>query len=170
MLYEERLSASETARFDMENHIRNLEERIAASASASQVAPFLPSSPSNQRESKQATALEIDNENLTEQIQHLTGKIAELEEQLEDLQVQAEQDEAAIKVRLDRAKDVEGDLQEEIASAKAKAAASAKTEAEARARISEMEEAINQNRAALESARAEIEGLRAELTVRPGPM
>lgn len=162
MLYEERLNAAESLRFDMETAIRSLEDQLAQSSDRLQAAPPSPSAVHRQA----TTAAEIDNENLTEQVKHLTGKIASLEDQMEEMQVQTERDEAAARTKLDRSKDREAELKKDIAGVRAQMDEVVKAELGARLRISELEEALRENGVALENARAEIEGLRAEVTVR----
>ncbi|KAL7415417.1 hypothetical protein BDY24DRAFT_382897 [Mrakia frigida] len=163
MLYEERLNAAESLRFDMELALRSLSDQLDQQSSSLSTLHQAPPSPSSL--SRQAsTAAEIDNENLTEQVKHLTNKISSLEDQLEEMQVQAERDEAAANKKLERSKEAEGRLKGEVEEVRREMEEGGKREGKARERIGEVEEALKESGAALENARAEIEGLRAEVT------
>jgi CAP-Gly domain-containing linker protein 1 len=175
-LYEERLNAAEALRLDMEIHIRSLQDQLEhLASSSSSTAPsstFDPSSSSSMSSSSRTTAddrpsaaIQIDNENLTDQVRHLTGKITSLEEMLEDFQVQAEKDETAAKGRLERSKEQEEKLKRDIREARGQTDEVVKLENGARIRIGELEEALKEGAIALENARAELEETRAELAV-----
>ena len=58
-----------------------------------------------------ASAVEIDNEALREQIQHLQKKLASLEDTLEDARLVAEREEATIRERILRYKEREDSIQ-----------------------------------------------------------
>lgn len=160
MLYEERLNAAESMRLDMESFLHSKEEELAQSTQR-QVPPHS----TGESSPKEATALEIDNENLTEQVTHLNRRIASFEEQIEEYQVQIEADEAAAKNKLDQAVRVENGLRKEIGELRAQIEELGKSEAAATARVADIEEALRENHVALENARGEIEGLRAEVAV-----
>jgi CAP-Gly domain-containing linker protein 1 len=175
-LYEERLNAAEALRLDMEIHIRSLQDQLEhLASSSSSTAPsstFDPSSSSSMSSSSRTTAddrpsaaIQIDNENLTDQVRHLTGKITSLEEMLEDFQVQADKDETAAKGRLERSKEQEEKLKRDIREARGQTDEVVKLENGARIRIGELEEALKEGAIALENARAELEETRAELAV-----
>lgn len=162
----------------MDHHIRSLQDQLehlivpsSSSTGASSTFDATSSatsshSSSHPAENRPATALEIDNENLTEQVRHLTNKIASLEEALEDYQAQAEKDEEAAKARLERSKEHEERLKRDVREARGQTDEVAKLESGARIRISELEEALKEGSIALENARAELEETRTELAVR----
>ncbi|KAI0958692.1 hypothetical protein AcV7_004436 [Taiwanofungus camphoratus] len=158
-LYEERLSAADTRRYELEDLISSLEEQVRAQA--------VPPSPSSATRFTSAAA-EIDNEALREQVQHLQSKIVLLEDQLEDARVAFDNEESAVRERIKRYKDREDNLKKEIGEGKKEIESVLKTEASARQRVEEMEEALRENTVALENARAEIEGLRNEVTLLEG--
>ncbi|KIP04841.1 hypothetical protein PHLGIDRAFT_75210 [Phlebiopsis gigantea 11061_1 CR5-6] len=83
-LYEERLSAADSRRYEMEDHIASLEEQLQ-----DQARPVSPSTLAR----RATSALEIDNETLREQVQHLQKKIGQLEDMLEDARVATEREE-----------------------------------------------------------------------------
>lgn len=155
-MYEERLSAADTRRYELEDLISSLEEQVRVQA--------VPPSPSSATRFTSAAA-EIDNEALREQVQHLQSKIVLLEDQLEDARVAFDNEESAVRERIKRYKDREDNLKKEIGEGKKEIESVLKTEASARQRVEEMEEALRENTVALENARAEIEGLRNEVTV-----
>ncbi|EKM54369.1 uncharacterized protein PHACADRAFT_96626, partial [Phanerochaete carnosa HHB-10118-sp] len=90
-LYEERLSAADSRRYEMEDFIASLQEQLQA-----QARPISPSTMARQA----TTALEIDNESLREQIQHLQKKLSTLEDLLEDARLATEREENAGRERL----------------------------------------------------------------------
>lgn len=141
----------------MEDLIATLEEQLRAQAR--------PVSP-NTRSRQASSALEIDNEALREQVQHLLKKASTLEDQLEDARMFAEREEASVLERTVRYKEREDSIREELAESQKAVERVTKSEEAARSRIEEMEEALRENTVALENARAEIEGLRAEISVR----
>ncbi|KDQ21188.1 hypothetical protein BOTBODRAFT_49876 [Botryobasidium botryosum FD-172 SS1] len=153
-LYEERMSDSESRRYDLEDLVRSLEEQLKKHAE--------PLSPAT-RAQQLSTAAQIDNENLREQISHLQKNISNLQDQLEDAQAMQERDEAAIKARMTRFKENETLLKNEVTEARLEVERLIKAEEGARTRVDELMEALSENAVALENARAEIEGLRTEL-------
>ncbi|EED77467.1 predicted protein [Postia placenta Mad-698-R] len=85
-LYEERLSAADTQRYELEDLIASLDEQLRA-----KLEPLSPVTAQRQATS----AVEIDNESLREQAQHLQKRIAVLEDQLEEAHATFDREEAA---------------------------------------------------------------------------
>ncbi|KAJ7045398.1 hypothetical protein C8F04DRAFT_1388040 [Mycena alexandri] len=154
-LYEERLSAADRERYDLEARIASLE----AGARATERTPS-PTAPAKVASS----ATEIDNETLREQVVHLTKKVAKLEDAIEDAHATSERDEAALADRMRRLKEKEEAMKKELGEGRKEVERMIKSEAIARRRVEEVEEALQESTVALEDARAEVEGLRAELT------
>ncbi|GLB37166.1 hypothetical protein LshimejAT787_0402170 [Lyophyllum shimeji] len=153
-LYEERLSAADSQRYDLEHRITTLEARLHNAQKASSPPPASIGATS---------ATEIDNETLREQVLHLQRKIATMEDTIEDAQATAEREEAAMRERIKRLKDKEDATRKELLDGRREVERMLKSEAAARARVEEIEEALRESTVALENARAEVEALRAEL-------
>ncbi|KAJ7783014.1 hypothetical protein B0H16DRAFT_1671164 [Mycena metata] len=154
-LYEERLSAADRERYELEARIASLE----AGARATERTPS-PTAPPKVASS----ATEIDNETLRDQVVHLTKKVAKLEDAIEDAHATSERDEAALADRMRRLKEKEEAMKKELGEGRKEVERMIKSEASARRRVEEVEEALQESTVALEDARAEVEGLRAELT------
>ncbi|EIW62820.1 uncharacterized protein TRAVEDRAFT_34134 [Trametes versicolor FP-101664 SS1] len=153
-LYEERLSAADSRRYELEDLVASLEEQVRNQAR--------PPSPGTM--ARQATsAAEIDNEMLRDQVSHLQKKLAAVEDTLEDLRAANERDEVAVHERIKRYKDREEAIRKELAERREESERVLKAEEKARDRVEEMEEALRENTVALENARAEIETLRNEI-------
>ncbi|KAI0745313.1 hypothetical protein C8Q76DRAFT_806678 [Earliella scabrosa] len=153
-LYEERLSAADTKRYELEDKIFALEEQLRAPAR-----PLSPATVARQA----ASAAEIDNEALREQVQHLLNKIAKLEDELEETKVAAETDANTLIERVKKYKDREETVKKELAEGRQEMDRVRKAEDKARLRVEELEEALRENTVALENARADIETLRNEI-------
>ncbi|RDX54967.1 hypothetical protein OH76DRAFT_1397294 [Lentinus brumalis] len=153
-LYEERLSAADTRRYELEDLVVTLEEHLKA-----QARPVSPETLAR----KAATAAEIDNEMLREQVQHLQKRIATLEDDLEETRAMNERDEAAVRERIKRYKEREETVRKELAETRTEMELVRMSEEKARVRVEEVEEALRENTVALENARAEIETLRNEI-------
>ncbi|KAJ6593784.1 hypothetical protein B0H19DRAFT_916405 [Mycena capillaripes] len=154
-LYEERLSAADREKYELETRIASLEARARAATR----------SPSPTAAPKVASsATEIDNETLRDQVVHLQKKVAKLEDAIEDAHAASERDEAALAERMRRLKEKEEAAKKELNEGRKEVERMLKSEASARRRVEEIEEALQESTVALEDARAEVEGLRAELT------
>ncbi|THH28649.1 hypothetical protein EUX98_g5533 [Antrodiella citrinella] len=153
-LYEERLSAADSKRYEMEDLIASLEEQLRQ-----QVPPPSPGAVARHASS----AAEIDNETLRDQVQHLTEKIASLQDRLEDVQATSEREEAAIRERIKRYKEREEAMRKEVVDGRKEVERVKQAEEAARSRVEEIEEALRENTVALENAQTEIEGLRLEV-------
>ncbi|OBZ68152.1 Trans-L-3-hydroxyproline dehydratase [Grifola frondosa] len=153
-LYEERLSAADSRRYELEDLVASLEEQLRT-----QTVPPSPAILARQA----ASAAEIDNETLRDQVQHLQKKIATLEDHLEDAHVTAEKEEAAVGERIKRYKEREDSIRQELSDSHSEMERLLKSEEHARQRVEEMEEALRENTVALENARAEVETLRNEI-------
>ncbi|KAI8993927.1 hypothetical protein BD414DRAFT_457184 [Trametes punicea] len=153
-LYEERLSVADTRRYELEDLVASLEEQLRA-----QARPPSPGAVARQA----ASAAEIDNEMLRDQVQHLQKKIATLEDMLEDTRAANEREELAARDRIKRYKEREDAMRKELLEGRQEVERVLKAEEKARVRVEEMEEALRENTVALENARAEIETLRSEI-------
>ncbi|KAG6868926.1 hypothetical protein C0993_007700 [Termitomyces sp. T159_Od127] len=153
-LYEERLSAADSQRYDLEHRISTLETRLQNAQKATSPPP--PSLTG-------ASAAEIDNETLREQIVHLQRKIATMEDALEDAQTSAEREESIMGERMKRLKEKEDAMRKELNDGRKETEQLLKSEAKAKSRIEEIEEALRESTVALENARAEVETLRSEM-------
>ncbi|KAI0645887.1 hypothetical protein C8Q79DRAFT_910183 [Trametes meyenii] len=153
-LYEERLSAADSRRYELEDLVASLEEQLRNNARP----------PSPGTVAKQASsAAEIDNEMLRDQVQHLQKKLSTLEDLLEDTRAANEREELAVHERIRRYKDREEAMRKELAEGRREVERVLAAEDKARARVEEMEEALRENTVALENARAEVETLRSEI-------
>ncbi|KAI0663349.1 hypothetical protein C8Q70DRAFT_1042120 [Cubamyces menziesii] len=153
-LYEERLSAADSRRYELEDLVASLEEQLRSQAR--------PPSPGSM--ARQATSVaEIDNEMLRDQVQHLQKKIATLEDMLEDTQAANEREELAARERVRRYKEREEAVRKELLEGQKEVERVLKAEEKARLRVEEIEEALRENTVALENARAEIETMRNEI-------
>ncbi|TBU31589.1 hypothetical protein BD311DRAFT_98494 [Dichomitus squalens] len=153
-LYEERLSAADTKRYELEDLIVSLEEQLR-----SQARPVSPGTLARQATS----AAEIDNEMLRDQVQHLQKKIGTLEDTLEDMRATNEREDTAVRERIKRYKEREDTIRKELAEGRQETERVRKAEEKARIRVEELEEALRENTVTLENARAEIETLRNEI-------
>lgn len=150
------MSGADSRRYEMEDLIASLQEQLQA-----QARPVSPSTMARQA----TTAIEIDNESLREQVQHLQKKLGTLEDLLEDARAATEREETAGRERLMQYKESEDAVRQELLESQKEIERVVKSEESARARVAEIEEALRENTVALENARAEIEGLRAEIAV-----
>ncbi|KAH7927113.1 hypothetical protein BV22DRAFT_1061490 [Leucogyrophana mollusca] len=153
-LYEERLNASDTRRYELEDRIVFLEEQAKKAA--------VPMSPSAMLQ-RASSAAEIDNETLREQAQHLQRKISALEDSLEDVRAMSEREEVAMRERIKRFKDKEEAMKNELNEGRKTMEQVVKAESIAKGRVEEAEEALRESTYALENARAEIEILRTDI-------
>ncbi|KAF9218496.1 hypothetical protein BS17DRAFT_791294 [Gyrodon lividus] len=152
-LYEERLSVADVRRYETEDRIRALEEQVKKA-----IVPLSPDLAAQHTTS----ALEIDNETLREQVQHLQRKIFAMEDTLEDVRAASEREEASMRERIRRFKEKEESMRNELSEGRKAVEQVAKAEALAKSRIEEVEEALRESSLALENARAEIEVLRTD--------
>ncbi|KAH7888798.1 hypothetical protein F5I97DRAFT_1855623 [Phlebopus sp. FC_14] len=152
-LYEERLSAAESRRYEMEDRVIALEEQVKKAA----VPPL-----SNLASQRTPSAIEIDNETLREQVQHLQKQLSAMEDTLEDVRAASEREEAIMRERIKRLKEKEDSIRNELDEGRKTVEQVAKAEALAKSRVEEVEEALRESTLALENARAEIEVLRTD--------
>ena len=144
-------------RYELEDMVASLEEQLR-----SQARPVSPNTVARQTTS----AVEIDNEMLRDQVQHLQKKIGTLEDTLEDMRSANEHEDAAVRERIRRYKEREEAVRKELAEGRQEVDRVRKGEEKASMRIEELEEALRENTIALENARAEVETLRNEIAVR----
>jgi predicted RNase H-like nuclease (RuvC/YqgF family) len=146
----------EDQRYDLENRLNSLVEKASARS---------PSPAKERTHTSNPSAAEIDNETLTEQVQHLQRKISMMEDIIEDSRANAEKEESNLLERMKRLKEKEENMKKEVTEGKKDVERMARAEEQARARVEEIEEALRESRYALEEARLETEGLRTELAV-----
>lgn len=156
-LYEERLAHHEARRYEMDDIVQELEAKLQQLNER----PLSPNTVARQTN----TATQIENESLKEQLTHLQQKMAQYEDQLDDMRATSEKDEEAINSRITRYRETEAGLRKELSEFTKEIEKLSKAEAIAKLRVAEVEEAFRENDAALENARAEVEGLRTELAV-----
>lgn len=120
---------------------------------------------SSDRTREAVTAAEIDNETLNAQVKHLQNKINHLEEEIEEVRAQAELDADTWQAKVQKAKDGEKKVGEQVVLLKGEISELKIQAGGAKGRIGELEGALKENQAALEVARAEIETLRVEASV-----
>lgn len=112
-----------------------------------------------------ASAAQIDNETLRDQVRHLQKKLVTLEDAIEDRRSTSDKEEAAVRERMRRMKEKEDAMKRELNEGRKEVERMLKSEANARDRAQEIEEAFRESTLALENTRAEVEGLRMELAV-----
>ena len=156
-MYEERLSAANDLRYELEHRISTLENSLTAVTSENQAQE------SSTHVSSFAT--QIDNETLRDQVQHLQKKSAKLEEQLEDARAALERDVTSYQDKISRVRQEDEQTKRDLAFKTREVEQLLKSEAGARNRIDEIEEALRESTVALENARSEVEILRAEIAV-----
>ncbi|GAA5834994.1 hypothetical protein JCM11251_000132 [Rhodosporidiobolus azoricus] len=160
--YEEKIAEIELARLEAVELAETLQLQLDGqpalpSPSSRAGSPVL----SRSLSSSHASAAEaIDAENTRAELEHLRGKVATLEEQLEDARAALETEVADAKKRRTRAGEVEVLLKGEIKSLKDAHDRSAKAEKSSAARLQELQEALQESQATLEAERSELEGLR----------
>jgi DNA repair exonuclease SbcCD ATPase subunit len=155
-LYEEKLSEADSKRWELEDLIRELEEKARKqkrSVSPTAVSRVL------------SEADQIDNEMLREQVIHFERKVSQLEAQLDNVRDTAEKEEQLMRTRIIKYKENDATLKRELLEARSEVETRKRAEIAGKARLEELEEALRENGVALENARAEIEGLRTELGV-----
>lgn len=155
-LYEEKLDDADTKRWEMDDRVRELEDKVRKQKRSMSPTSIVQHA---------SEAAKIENETLREQVTHLERKVNQLETQLECVRDNADKEEQAIRGRIVKYKDNEALLKHELLEARSEVENRKKAEAVSKARIEEVEEALRENAVALENARAEIENLRTELAV-----
>lgn len=156
-LYEERLSAANGERYELENRIYSLESKIKAMVDAERSS----ASPT----AAMSSAAQIDNETLRDQVQYLQKKSAKLEEQLEDTRAALERDVGGYQDKISLMRLDDEKLKRDLGLKTREVEQLLKSETVARNRVEEIEEALRESTVALEAARGEVEALRAELDV-----
>ncbi|KAF8973365.1 hypothetical protein BDZ97DRAFT_1780925 [Flammula alnicola] len=151
-LYEERLSAANSQRYELEYRISSLESSLKSLATEERPQEHVASS-----------ATQIDNETLRDQVQHLQKKSAKLEEQLEETRATLERDVSTYQDKISRIRLDDEQRKRDLSFKTREVEQLLKSEASARHRVEEIEEALRESTVALENARGEVEVLRAEL-------
>ncbi|RDB16858.1 Dynactin subunit 1 [Hypsizygus marmoreus] len=153
-LYEERINAADSQRYELETRISSLEAGIQSAQTAS---------PRSSISHGVSSAAQIDNETLREQVLHLQRKISTMEDMMEDAHATSEKEEVALRERMRRLKEKEDAMKKELNDGRKEVERMSKAEVNARSRVEEVEEALRESTVALENAQAEVEALRAEL-------
>jgi chromosome segregation ATPase len=143
--------------FNQSEKIRELEDALAAAQQSNQA---------QAADEVEGEAAKINRENAEAQIAHLQNKTDSLEEQLQQMQMDAQNAAELNKKLADKAKESDRRLHEDLAASREAMAELREQSAKARARTAEVERALKDNGSALEAARAEVERLRSELAVR----
>lgn len=158
----------ESEKFKLDDKIRTLEEKLANAREERDAAQELvaqrPPSPST-RAREAASAAEIDNETLNAQIKHLTNKMHNLEEELDERRAELESEAENWKAKVQKLKDAEKIQVDLVKTLRGEVGDLKSQNSGAKARVTELEVALTENQAALEGARAEIETLRVEAGV-----
>ncbi|THV07103.1 hypothetical protein K435DRAFT_960070 [Dendrothele bispora CBS 962.96] len=187
-LYEDKLRGVESAKWDLENQVEELEKALKEAGmrpgagtsrkggdsrrSSATLGPD-EGEDGDQTLSKilngnhKQTASEIEHSTLLDQIAHLNKKVSSLEDLLEDQRASFDREEAALQARVGKYREREeqfkremGELQVELRRERERGE---REEERLRARMGEVEEALRESGVALEEARAEVEGLKGEL-------
>lgn len=151
-LYEERINETEQHRLETEERMHQLEQHAQAAIAAAEAQRDAASS----GRGGASTAAEIDNENLREQLSHVRGKFASLEDQLAEANAALEQEQASALRRKERAAEIETNLKKEVKKLKAEVERLSKVEAEHKERADELHDALAESKVALENERAEV--------------
>ncbi|KAF8813595.1 hypothetical protein BYT27DRAFT_7083346 [Phlegmacium glaucopus] len=154
-LYEERLSAAESLRYEHEQNISSLEaglRSMKAGEGSRESASQIPLS-----------ATQIDNERLQEQLRHYSERCTKLEEKLEDARATLERDGHTYQEKIAQLRHDDGQRKRDLAAKTKEVEQLMKSEGLVRLRVEEIEEALRESTVALENTRAELEMLRAEL-------
>ncbi|EPQ57410.1 hypothetical protein GLOTRDRAFT_92447 [Gloeophyllum trabeum ATCC 11539] len=154
-LYEERLSAADFKRYELEDLVASLQEQLKAHAHGSSADPTSPHA---------STAAQIDNEALRDQVQYLQQKVASLEDLLEDARAMTEKEDVVVREKIQRYKEKEDAMRKQLEESRVELEKVTQAESSARTRIQEIEEAFRESTVALENAQAEIEILRTEVS------
>lgn len=157
--YEVKLGDANVKRFALENTVRSLEDQLVEALRRAT------ESSSAENVKSADTAAQIDNENLKAQVAHQQKKIASLEDQIEELQVQIEKDgENTLKI-IEKAKESDRRLREDIATARAEILNLREAVSKGKDRVAELEHALKDQASTLAGAQAEIESNRVDLAV-----
>ncbi|GAA5981430.1 hypothetical protein JCM11641_004760 [Rhodosporidiobolus odoratus] len=161
--YEERIAEIELAKLEAVEELEVLRTKLDGT-SAVPSATQTESSPLSRSlgHSHTSSAADIDAENAQAEVEHLRGRIAHLEEQLEDARMQVEAEIAEAAKRRERTKETESVYKGEIKALKEAIERSAKAESRSAARVQELQEALLESQSTLEAERSELEGLRHE--------
>ena len=156
-LYEERLSAAESLRYEHEQKISSLEAGLRS----------LEAGEGSREPASQITlsATQIDNERLQEQLRHYAERCMKLEEKLEDARATLERDGYTYQEKIAQLRHDDGQRKRDLAAKTKEVEQLVKSEGLVRLRVEEIEEALRESTVALENTRAELEMLRAELAV-----
>ncbi|KAK7439323.1 hypothetical protein VKT23_017548 [Stygiomarasmius scandens] len=190
-LYEDKLRSVESAKWDLENRVEELEKALKEGGGKSVLGSGRRSGGGDSRRSSvtlgsgegetagdqtlskilngdhKQTASEIEHSTLVDQISHLNRKVSSLEDLLEDQRASFDREEAALQMRLTKYREREEQFKREMSELQGELRRERergeREEGRLRARLSEVEEALRESGVALEEARAELEGLKGEL-------
>jgi chromosome segregation ATPase len=161
------IELNESKQYESELKIRELQAQLATAAEdlarAKEGSEAAAAALENSSSPKRAvTAAEIDNETLTEQVKHQQKRIANLEEQLDEVRGQAEADAEAWQVKYDKACAAERAVIESLEQVRRDLQDRDLDVEEHATRNVELQGAMSEKQRMLEAARADIEALRAE--------
>jgi CAP-Gly domain-containing linker protein 1 len=156
-LYEERLSAAESLRYEHEQNISSLEAGLRS----------MKAGEGSRESASQITlsATQIDNERLQEQLRHYSERCTKLEEKLEDARATLDRDGHTYQEKIAQLRHDDGQRKKDLVAKSMEVEQLMKSEGLVRLRVEEIEEALRESTVALENTRAELEMLRAELAV-----
>ncbi len=135
-LYEDRLSAADARRYELEDMVGTLQDKLNALAR-----PLSPGTMARHA----SEAAQIDNENLREQAAHLQRRITSLEELLEDTRTAARAEESTLRSKLEKQRETELLARKEVEMSKGRIEECRRGEAVYRSRIEELETALREN-------------------------
>ncbi|KAH8828368.1 hypothetical protein DL96DRAFT_1815613 [Flagelloscypha sp. PMI_526] len=151
-LYEDKLNLMDRDRYDLEARLESAEglahQRHVSPSTAGSV------------QSMAASAEDIDNETLREQVAHLQSTISSMEDAMLDIRANAERDELILQEKMKRLKDKEEAMRKELQDGRQQVQRMTKFETTSQAKTEEVEGALRETKVALEIARAEVETLR----------
>jgi len=161
MVYEKKLGDAQHRQFQQDTLIRDLEDKVAE-ALRKQNAPA-PSASEIAREAE--TAAEIENENLKAQVEHQQKKIASLEDQIEEQQVQMERETEVALKNNEKYLANERKHKEDISQLRSDMTGLREQLGKSKDRVADLEHALKDHAKTLAGAQAEIESNRLDLAV-----
>ena len=161
MVYEKKLGDAQHRQFQQDTLIRDLEDKVAE-ALRKQNAPA-PSASEIAREAE--TAAEIENENLKAQVEHQQKKIASLEDQIEEQQVQMERETEVALKNNEKYLANERKHKEDVSQLRSDMTGLREQLGKSKDRVADLEHALKDHAKTLAGAQAEIESNRLDLAV-----
>lgn len=168
VVYEKKLGDAQHRQFQQDTALRELEDKLAeAGRKLQQVESAAAGAKGDSKEQKKEaeTAAEIENEDLRAQVEHQTKKIASLEDQIEELQVQSEKETEVLLKTQEKHLINEKKHKEEVALFKTDVKTLREQVTKGKERIEELEMALRDQGRTLAGAQGEVEARREELAV-----